>query len=134
MAIWTKRLIIVVPGGPLNAARKNAMGQIFVDDGSGESLADESLMFSVRLSESGDEPATHFGANTVATDNIDTNLRGYVDGNFLPGAKWWQLNPSTELLEAKSSGASGTIGLAWTFQDALDDSGDFGMIRIEPAL
>lgn len=124
MGRWTKRLIIIVPGATLNTTRKNAMGQIFVTGNSREALVNESALFDgVGLSESGNEPATHFATNTMATDDIDTNLRSFIDSNFPIGSDWWQVNPSTELLEAKSSRSSGMIGRIFTFGDALDDSG-----------
>ncbi len=112
---WTKRLHIIIPVGIANAAfRRGSMGAVF-SVWTGESVEDESLMFSARLSVNGIEPATHLGASTLLTDDLFDAVDAEMKRNLLPAANW-------DLIDV-ASGASlaGNTGIPMSNAPTFDD-------------
>lgn len=108
---WLNRLIVIIPFGQQVAANNLQAGMT-------GNIADE-LTYTVSLSPSGNNPATHYACNTAATSGMDTTMRGWFapGGALAPGAKWWQLDLDGLLVDGN---AGGVIGQPFTFQDALD--------------
>lgn len=82
---WLYHLYLFLRPADATRATKTALAQIYVDHGSGESLANERKMFDTmtRLSVSGAEPAQVFGFSLTATqaiyDGIMARTAGFDD-------------------------------------------------------
>ncbi len=88
MTDWLWRLYIFIRAVDNTAANRTAFASAFVNNGSGETTANERKIFDivVRLSISGNEPAQAFGVNTAAKlsmrDDLRTLLDGLTDGRY----------------------------------------------------
>ena len=78
---WKWRIYLFVRVAVTSATNKTAFANIYVNNGSGESLEDERKMFDsvVRLSVSGDEPAQAVGINTVAKTSMRDGFKSLLD-------------------------------------------------------
>lgn len=77
--------------------------------------------FSVELNVAGDaKPATHLGLSGLLTQSLVDLL---ADGlATTPGVRWWRSDNGTDELQ-NSSDAKATLGVRFTFEDALAASG-----------
>ena len=78
---WKWRIYLFVRAVDVIPANRTAFANIYVNNGSGESLADERKMFDtvVRLSASGNEPAQAVGINTVAKTSMRDEFKSLLD-------------------------------------------------------
>ena len=78
---WKWRVYLFVRAADVTAVNKSAFANIYVNNGSGESLEDERKMFDsvVRLSASGNEPAQAVGINTVAKTSMRDDFKTLLD-------------------------------------------------------
>lgn len=78
MTDWPWRLYFFVRAADNTPANRQALAQIFIDGGSGQTLAQELDMFDnvVALSTSGDPPAQAYGINTAVKPSMRD---GFVD-------------------------------------------------------
>jgi len=81
----------------------------------------ERATFSVPLSPTGLEPATHYGSYTSATDPLWAAMQELMEAGKYPGLVWYRLDRNQTVL-VETNGAAET-GKPWTWQDALDDLG-----------
>ena len=74
------RLFLFVRKSDANQTNRQALASIYVNNGSGESLADEVKMFDtvVRLSATGEEPAQVFGLNLTAKPAMKDEFIAFV--------------------------------------------------------
>lgn len=77
--------------------------------------------FSVELNAAGDDkPATHLGLSGLLSQAlVDSLAEGLAT---TPGVMWWRCDNSTDELQ-NSSDAKATLGVRFTFEDALAASG-----------
>lgn len=104
---WPYRHIVIVSAEEQAAANVVA-ASIDPDDGSDT--------FGVRLSASGNEPATHFGCHTLANEAMAGVM--YDSQSLLTSVRWWRTSADTQLL-IDSNTPHGSIGQRFTWQDAL---------------
>ena len=78
---WKWRIYLFVRAIDVTASNRSAFANIYVNNGSGESLEDERKMFDsvVRLSASGNEPAQAVGINTVAKTSMRDGFKSLLD-------------------------------------------------------
>lgn len=81
MTDWKWRIYLFVRAADDTAGNRQAFAEIYVNNGSGESLADEKRMLDsvVRLSTTGQEPAQAFGVNTVAKTSMRGAFKALLD-------------------------------------------------------
>lgn len=82
MTLWKWRLYLFVRAADATIANKNALAAIYVNNGSGETLANEKKMFDsvVRFSMTGEEPAQVFGLNLTAQTNMKDEFITFISG------------------------------------------------------
>lgn len=87
MTEWKWRAYIAVPTGEITLARRNAIADVFVNNGSGESQANERRIFeaAVRLSVSGNLPATAVTLNTAVKLGMRDSLANLIEA--VPSAR-----------------------------------------------
>lgn len=113
---WLYRYHLIV-----SAADRDAANQVAVEVTGDEA---DRLTFGVPLSVSGNEPATHFGCSTAATDPIRTGLAVRLGAGRVPSIKFWRLDAQTGLLVQTNVAASvGKVGQTLTWEQALVDAG-----------
>lgn len=89
--------------------------------------------FTVALSADGTSPATHWGQSLAPiTDPVKAQVEGDTAGGTYPTDSWWWCVvstrlPSQQLLESSNNG--GTVGQAFSFDDAL---AIMGLVRVGP--
>lgn len=103
----------------LNAIAPVAVAEILND--SVEMLGVGERNFSAELNVGGDDkPASHLGLSGLLTQAlVDSLAEGLAT---TPGVKWWRSDNRTNDLQ-NSSEPGATLGVAFTFEDALAASG-----------
>ena len=78
---WKWRIYLFVRAVDVTAANRQALAEIYTNNGSGETVVDELKMFLsvVRLSTTGNEPAQAFGINTVAKTAMRDEFKSLLD-------------------------------------------------------
>lgn len=111
---WPYRYFIAVPAESL-ADASNMAATIDPDTGGEDS-------FTIALSAHGDEPATHWATNTLATESIVAMLAAVV--GLVAGNVWWRVDSQTFVLQATNCQPSeARIGHRCTFAEAMADAG-----------
>ena len=80
--LWKWRMYLFVRAADATQANRQALAQIFVNRGCGETLANEIKMFDgpVRLSTSGALPAQVFGLNTAIRSGMQSDIVAFLAG------------------------------------------------------
>ena len=78
---WKWRIYLFVRAVDATSANRQAIAEIYTNNGSGETVEDELKMFLsvVRLSTNGNEPAQAFGINTVAKTAMRDDFKTLLD-------------------------------------------------------
>jgi hypothetical protein len=79
---WKWRMMLFVRAVDNTPENKQAFGQIFVDGGSGETLANESKAWDsvVRFSATGQAPAQAFGLETAVKASMRDEIKTFIAG------------------------------------------------------
>lgn len=72
----------------------------------------------VKLSPTGNEPVTHYGCNTVSTEEMRISMEGAEQQ--LSGVWWWRLGNPDGLLKDSSTGVQ-SPGQPFNFDDAINE-------------
>ena len=138
--LWKYRVTLFIRALDATLANKRAFADIFINGGSGETLADEIKMFDhvIRLSTSGVAPAQAFGVSTVAQlsmkDELKTLLDGLTDARYVISANTTLQNYADNELIATNFPVTPN-GQIVTLQKALTYiENEFGLKVIEPEL
>jgi hypothetical protein len=136
--LWKWRLFIFANTVANTQANRDALAQVFVDSGAGESLANEKLMFTnaVRLAlpASPSVLAAHgvsFPVKASMRDNLQTAIATInaplSNANkvrwYLVAAIDWTTFQAGDLIASNRSTVDGLVGTPFTFADALTDLG-----------
>lgn len=122
MTEWKWRLYLFVLASDNTADNRNAFADIYVNNGSGESLVDErKILDSVtRLSTSGSAPAQVLAISTLAKGAMRDELRDFVDG--LSQSLWFVTSNQRANLDALlATNDTGVVvsGQQWKIADCL---------------
>lgn len=143
---WQYRLILIAPDAANTQVNRNAFAQVFVDEGSGESLADEKLMFTnaPRLAlASAPTVQVARGCSVAVKGSMRTALQSAFSTINTPLAsvnklRWYAIanvdlpQHSTGWLLATNYGSTaGVVDTPFTWQDALDD---FNLVVMDDGL
>ena len=112
---WQKRIMMIVP-----ASEQDADGAAHTLHWTGGDA--ERATFSVPLSPTGMEPATHYGSYTSATDPLWAAVQELMAAGMYPGLVWYRLDRNQTVLTETNSLTAET-GKPWEWGDALDDLG-----------
>ena len=129
---WIYRVFLFVRTADATPANKAAFAQMYVDAGSGETLADESLLLDnvTRFSTSGNEPAQAYGINTAAKLSMRDGFTALLGG--LTNARYAVIEQgSGTLIRNNFAGISNGITVTWA-QALARLEADFGLVVIEP--
>lgn len=92
------------------------------DDGSPRDATKPDL-YASKYSATGQEPATHYGAAFVVTEQIRQTLEG-MGLNQVPGITYWRAsNPEGILTATNRSGDVAQVGQPWTWENCLASMG-----------
>lgn len=124
--LWKWRIHLFVRAADNTAENRTAFAEIFSNNGSLESVANERLLFdtATRLSTSGELPTQVFGISSLVKADMRTAMQDFLD--TLSQSRWYAIaamklpNYAAGDLVA-DNGGSGTVGEPFTWQDALDD-------------
>lgn len=138
MTEWKWRLFLFLPVAANTATNRQAFAAVFVNNGSGETQANEEKMYDTvaRLSLTGSNPADAFAINTAVKGMMRDDLKTLIDG--IAQAQWYVVAaidlPSWnegELMQSSRAAVDPLIGTPFTFADALSDLG-LQQIETEP--
>lgn len=120
--LWKWRLYLFVLTADNTAANRQSFAEAYVNNGSGESLADERKMLDsvLRLSTSGNAPAQVLGVSTLAKAAMRDALRDFVDG--LSQSLWYVTSNQRANLDALlATNDAGVVvsGQTWELADCL---------------
>ena len=138
---WKWRIYLFVRATDTTNANKNALAQIYVDGGAGETLENEKRMFNgvVRLSTTGAEPATVFGINLTAKQGMKDAFLTFFAG--LSAQTVWAALTNTayndfadgEVLAVSDTLDPTFVGTTATWQNALTYlENQYGLQVIQP--
>jgi len=119
MTDWKWRLYLAIRAADNTAANRQAWGDIFANNGSGESAENERKMAdsAIRLSASGDEPAQVLVASSLVKADMRTPLQTLIGG--LTQSLWAVVTNPGGLFIASNVGAGGQVGQPFRLDDAL---------------
>jgi hypothetical protein len=145
MTDWKWRLMLFVPVTMNTADNRTSFAEVFVNNGSGETLADERKMFdnAMRLSITGTLPVLAYGISVLVKSDMRDDMNAFIDdlNDGLTGANraQWYTVANTDfaqrrdgtLIASTRNTVDGMIGQRFTIQDALND---LGVQRIDESL
>jgi hypothetical protein len=109
---WNHRISVVIP--PASKAIAEAAARQINSTGPDY----DGDAFTVRLSASGDYPATHYGLCTSATDEMVSAMADALP--FIPGVQFWRHDIDGRLT---SSNVTDPTGQAWGWVESLNAAG-----------
>ena len=79
---WKYRMYLFFRKADVNAGNRAALAAIFTNNGSGQTVDEEMLMFDtlLRFSQTGNEPATVFGISSPVKLSMRDDLKDFLDG------------------------------------------------------
>ena len=132
MTQWGWRLYLAVRAADNTAANRTAWGEIFANNGSGESIENEKRMAdsAIRLSTSGAEPAQVLVVSVLVKADMRTPLQTLIGG--LSQSLWAVVSNPGGLFIASNVGAGGQVGQPFGLDEALAYlENQYGMVVIE---
>lgn len=110
--MWNYRVVIIVPAN-VKAAAEQAARAI---NSTGPDYTGQA--FTVPMSASGEEPPTHYGLYTSATDQMVTAMAAALPR--IAGAQFWRHGLSGDL---QASNVTSPTGQAWGWTQSLNAAG-----------
>lgn len=118
-SLWIARCYITMPTSAINLTLRNNIANVFVNNGSGETQANENKLFNAvtRLSASGSLPATAVTMNTMIKASMRDELAALVEA--VPSARVMVVNADTFAV-IRTNVAGVPIGTVVTWQQWID--------------
>ncbi len=114
---WTQRGFMIVAGGIRNNANLEAQTIQAVN----ETAIDQANTFSVPLSPTGNEPATHYGCNSALKSGMaDAWANSFFNGHPIPSSRYFIIDAFTGIL--LDTNTNQVTGVRWAWQDTLSNA------------